>query len=541
MGLATNPLATDTLRNLASSLRDQLPIQACVIKKVSTASGRTYSVELPSTGKRIIGTLVSFLRKTPQAEQHLAQSREELSQTVHFFEKAFGKSRFQNALRNAEIKIAVKQDFGQLLSYSEIETLFAHLAQVSKEDLQELLDEIHSTDNKNVRFFKGDALAALRAQFSGKTTISACTTNDIDRLFEILLPFENPDHLFFKNNALLEPSSKFALSSPQMHRYLAHSLEVLRHTKAMTVPEWEIYFAKKISSPYLRPHLLVRHPQGYLHLTNTIEGKGISKLIFEPLGTTELATHVLYRGTRGFQPSDTLSQAVDTIREDFTHELGATGVMATYDKTKEVLIGKRDICLIGFSLGGAHAQRDALLFTDQVRKVVSVNAPGIDAKSADLLPQILRSVPGRTPLEIVCTSDSEDLVDTAGERHLGAGCTREIAHISIRGYLLRASTDQQQNPFEKPIERFCQMGVVSTVQSVAKATFAHVRPTFIFASHLSEVLDNSDRNAELVQKYLMHDREVVPHQCEKIRKDFSRNHLVAFSDFVKQRRPDLNL
>src|SRR4029079_837073 len=111
--------------------------------------------------------------------------------------------------------------------------------------------------------------------------------------------------------------------------HVVRSCELMRHKK-LEREDWEVYFAKRLSVMQYPIGLVVRHPEGYLRYDTCIENRGVSKLIFRPIGTNTMPTQVLYRGTRCL-PTDKMRVIFDTFHEDFTKELGARGIISSYE------------------------------------------------------------------------------------------------------------------------------------------------------------------------------------------------------------------
>lgn len=414
--------------------------------------------------------------------------RQKAEQTCNFFAEVFGDKRFHRAAKQAGIDLDGLKARGDFFTKKRIEQLFVQLAMITTTDLEEA---------------------------AGKS-LNDLGTEEIDALYKRLLPFDSSDDLLCRKNSLNDRTA-VVFNKAQMHWQVARSCELMRHKK-LSLEEWEVYFAKRLSPPQFAQSLVVRHPEGYLYFSGSIENRGTSKLIFRPLGSATIPTHVLYRGTRGPMPTDTVQETIDTFREDFTKELGAVAAMRSYQATHEAFSKENRIRLIGFSLGGALAQRDCVLFSKLVERVVTVNAPGIDRESAKLFVDTLRLHKKR--IEIVHNNDADDFIDTVGECHLGHGCDVAEALITVRTY----SKNKDKN---RPVLNFWFM--IAFIQGIR----AHVRATCV-QDHVCHVISNANGSSTDLYDLLDHHPRIWDARWEQARSFISGRHNVPFSQFAAE-------
>lgn len=368
----------------------------------------------------------------------------QLRETTAALSEIFGSKRLHRAAKWCDIDLSDGRK-GRLLTKEDLSTLFHSLSQITADDVNELLEELNSPD-ESVRHLSGPTLKTLRDRFVEKHSIEQCSFEDIRTLETVLLPFDDPEHLFWNN-----PSSHFNSlfgSSSSVYESVGWACHILRN-KNLPLKDWEAVFAKRLTQPALPQNLLIAHPNGaYLQLCSQIEGGGASKRFFRTLHANAADPLILYRGTRGPSPETSFSDVVYSWLEDLRRELGASGPIATYEQTKRFLedpaLGfvnapDQPICLLANSIGGPQAMRDTLLFNKRVRRLTTNSSPGVDTATAELFRKVM-SAPRPTPMTIIHNIDRGDIVDTLGDEHIGGDCE----NVSLTFRALRPADESAQ-------------------------------------------------------------------------------------------------
>ncbi len=460
-------------------------------------------------------------------------------ETYDILNQLFGNKRLHRLCIRADISLdAIKES---LLTIKELDALFAEAALVTKVDFEELLDEI--TSDTATRFNIRSRTKDLKNRFQNKS-IETCSLDDLDVLHSLLVPVSSSEKIFLLGTPQVDPAS-IELSYREKQRMLALSCERLRNqilNKDFSKLEtWEYYFAKRLSQPKLPDGLMVRHPNGYLYQSKKIKANGCYKLLFKPLGSQELTPHLLIRGTRGGEPTDKLHHVFFTLREDFTDELGANGVIATYSETKKTLddLEGRKCTIIGYSLGGAQAQRDALLFKEQINRLVTVCAPGIDAASNQHFIEKVDSSP--LNFDICHHIDAEDFVDEAGEVHLGAGISslkKTSSSIKIFGHISPKTPEQYLDskslwPIRTRFSDFYSSGILGMISYFLTGGQAHLRSTPLEEkSRLISLDSHNSQHSETIDAILNHKEPYRDSRWETLRKSLCFHSSPGFARFI---------
>ena len=368
----------------------------------------------------------------------------QLRETAAVLSEIFGSNRLHRAASWCGIDLSEARK-GRLLTKEDLSTLFHSLSQITADDVNELLEELNSP-NESVRHLTGPSLKTLKDRFAEKHSVAQCSFEDIQTLQTVLLPFSDPEHLFWNN-----PASHFNSlvgSSSAVYESVGWACHILRNNM-LPLKDWEAVFAKRLTQPPLPQNLLIAHPNGaYLQLCSQIEGGGASKRFFRTLHADAADPLILYRGTRGPSPQTPFSDVVHSWLEDLRRELGASGPIATYEQTKHFLedpaLGfvnapTEPICLLANSIGGPQAMRDALLFNRRVRRLTTNSSPGIDAATAELFRKVM-AAPRPTPMTIIHNIDRGDIIDTMGDEHIGGDCE----NVSLTFRALRPADESAQ-------------------------------------------------------------------------------------------------
>ena len=457
-----------------------------------------------------------------------ARKQQQRAKTIDLCAKIFGSQRLKRAAAWCGVDLDGQK--GCCLRKREISLLFHSMAQITTDDINELLAEIHS-DAPSVRGCEGKALEALRASLVNTKSVEACSFEEIRTLEALLLPFSSPNHLFWD-----DPARRFnSLFGPTIER-VAWTCHLLR-THLFPLKDWEVLVGKRLSQPALPKNLLIPHPNGaYLHFCAQVEGGGASKRFFRTLHPAAADPMILYRGTRG--PDGPLPDAVHSWLEDLRRELGASGPIATYDATKQLLEDpsrgfvsspQQQVALLTNSIGGPQAMRDALLFSRRVRRITTNVSPGVDKETAALFRAVMAASRAE-PMVIIHNIDKGDIVDTVGDEHIGGGCQ----NVSLTFRSLRpADSPPSQGAFANRLRDFLLPGPAIPPKIIGIFE-AHARATTADRYHDETISTDDPATSQLATNYARH---LPPHfdpSWEEVRHFFCPAPSPSFATFARQ-------
>lgn len=438
----------------------------------------------------------------------------DLKATTAPLEEIFGRERVKRNIALVRSNTPKVNGRDKNFSKQELAALLFCLSFITKEDLEDLLQEIQGSAQM-VRGLQGESLAKLRAQFHGKT-VELCSKEDISSLEAILLPFGSVQNLFWEDASHTQTDEKAPSTFAGMMERAAWSRHLLK-TYPLTIDEWEYLFAKAFSPPFLPEHVVIPHPNGYLFMSHSIEEGGASKRFFAQLGATPVDPTILYRCTRGLMPTDSRQSSFESFAENLRKNLGALGSIKTYEKTKALLehpeLGfvkspDQQIRLIGFSQGGAHAQRDcALPFLHRVKKLLTISSPGIDRATAALFREMISK--RHEPLTIIHTMEAGDIIHLSGEEHLWA---KENVRLSVRSFApIRYYLENLAN--KKAWWEACD--IAHFIPRIKGFSQAHSRLTVAAPYYREREL--SDESEETI-RFCKHDPSIIDPSWESVRK-----------------------
>lgn len=371
---------------------------------------------------------IFILRSLGVASAQIGDRRMKLLSTIEYFKKLFGDKRLERALSFAKIDSSKMHRRGSLFTKKEVAHLLHILMLVTKDDVNELLNDLRSS-KEVVRGLEGALLEQYRAKFKEKESIESCSFSDVSQLLDLLLPSRlgadlgisssERDVLHFPKNVFNKVKSAAWISS-------------FLHEKVYTVIEWAQLVGKNLSRMPIPKGLLIPHPdRGFLFLSHTIQERGASKYFFRSLDVNTVFHHTVYQGTRGVALHSDPRDLLHCFADDARREIGAAGSIATYNRTKELFENPQHgfvdtsddrICGIGYSLGGVQLQRDALLFPERFHSITTICSPGIEAESAQLFTSMIEKSKSSPTIDHIF--EEGDIIANFGEKHLGAGCEK---------------------------------------------------------------------------------------------------------------------
>jgi hypothetical protein len=464
-----------------------------------------------------------------------------LNPSIDYLAKVFGQTRMQRICQRTGLDF--RAHGSSPLTCRELEWIIAQAAEVYEEDLTEFLQEIHSGCTK-IRFLTQEETAKLRADFAAITTLADRSNEQLNRLFELLIPFKSIAHLFFNNIPTITThafDSGKLLEGMKERVYLYESLRREPHTEA----QWIMKVIKRLVEREMPKGVVFRNAfGGYCKVHEVVFGKGAYKCFLKHIGkeAKEKENIVLYRGTR--LPA-TATDNVSTIFEDFRSELGSQGPQATFEKTKALLfdpsqgfVSRSDECVtgIGMSLGSTQVKRDAVLFKNKFKHIYAVSGPAPDRASMKLYADYINSK-AVGPKPLICYFwEADDVTQQLGDADLGVDC--DPSKIDIEINILEPATEAPELPLNEKIAQLTMKGSFpkGIIPAHEQALGALALQASLMGPHLRNTLDmphrifrlSNQEHPELVNKILAHS-ELCDPKWEKMRQ------LVAFDKLPLQR------
>lgn len=543
---------TSALSHLArvADWDDEISITTNQTRRITLESTQNYwrfCQRIITAVLRAFEALASTLLNRPIVLIDHTKKQKDLTDTLTTLRQMFGTSRVDRNLAWCGIDIPWYLNSGRCLSKRDFATIFHCFELITKEDVEELLAELNTSDVSCVRGIIGEELAALRQQYNGKRQIEECTPEEIRTLETILLPFSRPEHQFWNNPNGHKDTISFPVTPFGMIETVAWAQHLLR-TKKLPLRDWEAFFGKRFAQPQLPKNLILEHPNhGYICFSHLVERGGASKRLFRSLHPQNVLPIILYRGTRGPMPGDRLWDTTNSWLEDLRRELGSSGPIATYEETKQLLdqpeLGfvntpDQKVSLITHSIGGAQGQRDALMFHNRVYSITTNCSPGVDTDTAKLFRNVM-STPREQPMIITHNIDTGDIVDTVGDEHIGGKCP--FVRLTFRR-LSPTSSTQTEEPAPwtttNRLHDFLFSGLSSLFSNIAGIFDAHVRAITAYAYREEIISTDNPETSELAAAYAQHKPPHFDPSWEQARRficpvpspgfvSFARGHLPA--------------
>ena len=471
-----------------------------------------------------------------------SKKHEDLTATITTLKSMFGSRRVDRNLTWCSINVGTLYDDGRCLSKQDIASLFHSFALITKEDVEELIEELNGSQN-SVRGIDKEQLSSLRSRFRGKEEISSCSPDEIRDLEAILLPFARPQDQFWNDPAKRGNSISFPMTTFEMIETVAWARHLIK-TRNFPLKDWESLFGKRFAQPQLPLSLILPHPNnGYICFSHVVEGGGASKRFFRSLHPENVPPIILYRGTRGPMPGDGIFDTVSSWLEDLRRELGSSGPIATYEETKQLLedpakgfvqTPDQKIALVTNSIGGAQGQRDALCFHHRVLSITTNCSPGVDTETAELFREMM-SKPRQTPMIITHNIDKGDIVDTVGDEHIGGNCPN--VRLTFRSLSLSASTtmtEDSQWTTATRLHDFLFSGFSSLFSNIIGIFEAHVRAT-AGEAYKEEVISTENLlTRELADAYAQHKPPHFDPSWERARRFLCPAPSPGFAEFARK-------
>ncbi|MBI2742579.1 MAG: hypothetical protein HYX48_01515 [Chlamydiales bacterium] len=161
----------------------------------------------------------------------------------------------------------------------------------------------------------------------------------------------------------------------------------------------------------------------YYSVYSKINVAGLVAYALVPIAVDSQMRHAIF--IRPTQVAPTMENAVPSWINDLEYNIGESGAGAA-KKLFEQLFNDTNffngpIDLVGYSLGGTHAQRLLVEFWKRIARVFFFNDPGVDEATAERFRKEISAAGSDHKPEIHIFRNENDKADHVGTEHLGAG------------------------------------------------------------------------------------------------------------------------
>lgn len=386
--------------------------------------------------------------------------------TIDYFLDTFGKERMERISERYGLNLFERRRRGDSLTKGDLEAIFLGIADVRFADFETLFGQIKGGD-PSIGSLSKELSQSLRDEFQDKTSLRDLSKRDIDVLWGILAPFSRMQTIFC-NRAYKSFFGTAQGGTFNAIRNRVRYIEEMRRTDFFNVDDvvkrsglrgddatqeiqdrWTTRLIKKIVDDYLPEGVVIPHEKGYHYHYKMINKQGTFKLLLKPVNRhPELRPTIAYLSTRasGFY-SLFNAEHWRSRCELLCSDVGVFGTIATYEETKKVLTDPEEgfiekpgeqVDLIGYSLGGKHAQNDLALFYPLVHSMTGVCNPASTAAVADWFAERMGSDACKyleiNPLHIRYLRHSRDAVADLQDVHLGVDSPSDRVHLSLAIY-----------------------------------------------------------------------------------------------------------
>jgi hypothetical protein len=447
----------------------------------------------------------------------------------HFFQ-IFGEKRIFAIGKRYGLDLEGKYARGLSLTQRDVRLLCVGAADVRREDIDTLFKEEQRVSSP------------LYCRLQGKKSVEDLSKADLDVLYQMLVPFAKIEHIFLNHLPEVTPFSSRddSLSGRTNRVFLIEQMR--RNGSYYDEVLWKIRLSKRIVNEDLAKGVIIPHPQGYYEHRALIQGGGAYKLLLRPLNTeTGLHPIIAYLSTRF---SGTTMDSILSRLESLRQNIGENGVKATYLETKSYLDNvtkgfvrspEEKVDLIGMSLGGAQASRDACLFKERVASLTTICAPGIDEATCQWFATVSQRFPQQMSIHHMVEKD--DVVPDLGQAHLGIYCPPEKVKVRHTTFLPSDAKMQPIHPMHLPSrpeapEEIRHMFLELFINSMI---YAHSRETTA-KTHYSTTLSNEEgeETRTRLNKILHNAKDPLRRRWEDIRQTIAKGEPKAFFRFLLQ-------
>ena len=314
---------------------------------------------------------------------------DENRRSIDYFLDTFGKERMEKISERYGLNLLDKRRRGDSLTKGDLESIYLGIADVRIDDFEKLFEKIKGV-NPRIEHLDEKLSESLREELKGAASLRDLSKRQIDVLWGILSPFSRMKTIFCNRSwKSFFGTAQGGGINPTRNRI--RYIEEMRRTdffNVLDIPKrcglvgedakeeirdrWRTRLIKKIVDDYLPEGVVIPHEKGYHYHQRMINKQGCFKLLLKPINRDpELRLTVAYLSTRASGFASLFNMEHWRSRgEILCSDVGVFGTIATYEETKEVLtnpdkgfiekVGDK-VDLIGYSLGGKHAENDLLL------------------------------------------------------------------------------------------------------------------------------------------------------------------------------------
>lgn len=464
--------------------------------------------EVKDNGYNFLGRFFSLIVSLVRRVLSLAYVPK--NNALAYFQHVFGKKRVYQIFVDARI--------GRQFTKETLHTLYNMLAEPLLQDYQELFDEIKGQEN-TIRFLNEEETRQVRDILAQALTFSECTVEQQKVLTSILLPsfFTEGNRLFLNEppNVQQLAISTGLQSDREKLTYAYEFIRAATQVQPMDEANWFLLASKVIARYHPRGGAVVPLPSGRLAVVERIEAERQVKYVLRSLGrnNSNEGDYVLYVGR---EPSLETKEWWKEVNEEITEP--AMLAVETTRVLSNLRRGENNVprTAVGFSLGGLSAANDVAKRELGFTRLVTIASPGVSAAKAEAFKAAVDS----NQLALLKRIDAYfecpgDVVDQLGQKHLGAGCTKDKVALAV--HVLDASQQDSKElhspAFEiarngeerqKFVHEQCEVHVpiLRAVGETIKQT--HLRAT-MFIPHVKISIENTATDDEhLVQEILQH-------------------------------------
>lgn len=452
---------------------------------------------------------------------------EENRKTIKHFYALFGYRRMDRISKRFNLNLRERMSAGKALTRGDIEKIFAGIAEVRIEDVEELVQIVQGREKGDLGTVEELAHEMLQEAFRGKV-VTDLTKGDMDALYRYLVPFDKMETIFLNNTPRFTFRPQLSSGLKKLHQRL-FLCETMRRDASLPERIWDVWVAKGFLKRKKQDiGVIIPHPKGYYKVFGELEGEGASFLFLKAL-QRELPSIVKAQGTRTSATWD----AFKSILDDFSDEVGTRGVDAT-EQSLLYFLGKREdrppefdhqyrgithelfyrdaeewYKGIAFSLGCANLQHMADRHPHLFRLLSLTCPPGISAQRC----REWSERPMEEGPSIRYMVEVDDLVHRGGEANLGVGCDSKHTPIELVAYAPKEMTRDEVTALLLHPPALPEMAVFAALAIVKAFTGAHVRQTTLRQEYSSEVYSNQTPEGRMVVDTVLGD-----HTVETVRK-----------------------
>jgi len=339
----------------------------------------------------------------------------------------YGAGRLGEICKRFGLDLSEKQNSKKPLFVKDLVQLGVGFAHIKVEDVEQVLkedsQEIENENQKNPQQVKSQRIQAAMAQLNPYHYLGMSAPS-----YQLL---GGPTSLgqYFTHDALFMEQRRLALFSD---------------IDRLTFEGFIERFGKAIVSHEMEEGTLVPVPLGegkveYFTVHRKIGGGGLVAYALCPIEKDSTSLPILF-----FRPTQTAlgaEDAIETWLNDLEPKLGSLGYITCKQALGDVIqVPQKRWIIVGYSLGGAHAQRFLCDHREYVREAIFINDPFIDAETAEAFAaKINAEKEGSPPLTVkihltYARLDPEELGDRAhcvGEKHVGFGVHASHVHVEV--------------------------------------------------------------------------------------------------------------